>query len=161
MDAGTLRSSGLYSEVAGEGLAVVLIHEGICDSRMWDPQWETFPRVHRTIRYDLRGYGRSLPAPGSYSHARDLLGLLEELGIERASLVGVSVGGRIALEVVLARPELVERLILVGSGLPGHRWSDEVTSAWEAEESAFERGALDEAVEVTLRLWVDGPRRSP
>src|SRR5207344_2205405 len=49
----------LYSEVAGEGPAVALVHEGICDSRMWDAQWETFTRGHRVLRYDLRGYGRS------------------------------------------------------------------------------------------------------
>jgi 3-oxoadipate enol-lactonase len=150
----------LHWEAAGDGPPVVLIHAGICDSRMWDPQWESFPRAHRTVRYDLRGYGRSPLEPVSYSHARDLIGLLGKLGIDRASLVGVSVGGRVAIEVCLARPDLVDALVLVGSGLPGHQWSDEVTRAWEAEEAAFERGDLDEAVELSLRLWVDGPRRS-
>jgi 3-oxoadipate enol-lactonase len=61
---------------------------------MWDPQWATFPPTHRTIRYDERGYGRSPLSPGSWSDARDLTGLLEDLGIERAALVGVSRGGR-------------------------------------------------------------------
>jgi pimeloyl-ACP methyl ester carboxylesterase len=148
-------------EADGEGPAVVLIHEGICDSRMWDPQWETFRRSHRVLRYDLRGFGRSPIGPGSFSHARDLLELLTQQGIESASLVGVSMGGRIALEVALARPDLVEALVLVGSGLPGHDWSAEMNAVDEAEEAALGRGDLDAAVEVSLRTWVDGPRRRP
>jgi 3-oxoadipate enol-lactonase len=139
----------------------VLVHEGICDSRMWGPQWKTFPRTRRTIRYDLRGYGRSPFPAGPYSHARDLLVLLEDLEVEHASLVGASVGGRIALEVALARPRVVDALVLVGSGLRGHAWSEETTEAWQREQDAFERGDLDEAVELALRLWVDGPRRAP
>jgi 3-oxoadipate enol-lactonase len=128
---------------------------------MWDPQWETFRRSHRVLRYDQRGFGRSPIGPGRFSHARDLLDLLERQALESVSLVGVSMGGRIALEVALARPELVEALVLVGAGLPGHDWSAEMNAAAEAEEAALARGDLDAAVEVTLRTWVDGPRRRP
>jgi 3-oxoadipate enol-lactonase len=128
---------------------------------MWDPQWEAFSRSHRVLRYDMRGFGRSPIGPGRYSHARDLLRLLELHGLDRVSLVGVSLGGRVALEVALARPELVAALVLVGSGLPGHDWSPEMDAADEEEEAALRRGDLDAAVEVSLRTWVDGPRRGP
>jgi 3-oxoadipate enol-lactonase len=128
---------------------------------MWDPQWETFRQSHRVLRYDLRGYGRSPIGPGPFSYARDLLQLLEQEGLERASLVGVSMGGRIALEVALVRPELLEALVLVGAGLPGHDRSAERNAADEAEEAALAHGDLDAAVEVILRTWVDGPRREP
>jgi pimeloyl-ACP methyl ester carboxylesterase len=153
----------VYYQEAGAGPAVVLLHAGICDSRMWEPQWDTFPRAHRTIRYDQRGYGRSPLPPGSWSDARDLIGLLEALGIQRAALVGVSRGGRIALEVAVARPDLVGALVLVGAGLPGHDWSEpERLEAFVAEEdAAVGRGDLDAATEANLRLWVDGPGRSP
>jgi len=150
----------LYSEAAGEGPGVVLVHTGICDSRMWEPQWQSFPRSHRTVRYDLRGFGRSPIQPGSYSHARDLAEILEVNGLESASLVGVSLGGRVALELAIARPELVESLVLVGAALPGHAWSDEIEAFGAAEEAALERGDLDAAVEANLKTWVDGPRRS-
>jgi pimeloyl-ACP methyl ester carboxylesterase len=150
----------LHHEVAGEGPPVVLVHEGIADSRMWEPQWRSFPRAHRTVRYDLRGFGESPIGPGSFSHARDLVGLLERLELGPAALAGGSLGGRVALEVAVARPELVSVLILVGSGLPGHEWSDELRASWAEEEAALERGDLDAAVEVNLRTWVDGPRRS-
>jgi 3-oxoadipate enol-lactonase len=152
---------GVYAEVAGEGPEIVLFHEGICDSRMWDPQWEAFTRSHRVLRFDFRGYGRTPLSRGKYSAAQDVIELLDEHGFERAALVGVSLGGRVALEVALAQPERVSALVLVGSGLPGHDWSDEMKATWEEEEAAFNAGDLDAAVEVTLRTWVDGPRRKP
>jgi 3-oxoadipate enol-lactonase len=150
---------GLYAEVAGEGPAVALVHEGICDSRMWDAQWDSWSREFRLLRIDLRGFGRSPLAPGPFAHARDLIATLEEHGFDPAALVGVSLGGRVALEVALARPELVSALVLVAPGLPGHAWSESLRADWEAEEVALVAGDLDAAVEVNLRTWVDGPRR--
>jgi pimeloyl-ACP methyl ester carboxylesterase len=128
---------------------------------MWDPQWETYPTTHRVVRYDLRGFGRSPIGPGRFSHAGDLVELLERQGMQKASLVGVSMGGRAALEVALARPDLVEALVLVGAGFPGHDWSAEMNAADAAETEALERGDIDAAVEVCMRTWVDGPRRQP
>jgi pimeloyl-ACP methyl ester carboxylesterase len=151
----------IYSEVAGEGPEIVLLHEGICDSRMWDPQWERFTGSHRVLRFDLRGYGRSPLEPGAYSSARDVLELMDRHGFEKASLVGVSLGGRVALEVALAAPERVSALVLVGSGLPGHDWSEQMQGIWEAEEAALRAGDVDGAVELVLRTWVDGPGREP
>ncbi len=151
----------LWHEIAGEGAPVLLIHEGICDSRMWEPQWRTFPQAHRTVRCDLRGFGRT-PLPAErYSNARDVAELLDRLELGAAALVGVSLGGRVALEVALARPELVDRLVLVGAGLPDHAWSDAVRRYGEEEEAALARSDLEAAVEANLRMWVDGPRRRP
>ena len=148
-------------EVAGEGPEVVLLHEGICDSRMWDPQWETYTRSHRVLRFDFRGYGRSPLEPGPYAGARDVIELMDRHGFERAALVGVSLGGRVALEVAVAQPERTSGLVLVGAGLPGHGGSDDMRATWEEEEVALRAGDLDGAVEVSLRAWVDGPRRRP
>jgi 3-oxoadipate enol-lactonase len=151
----------LHSEVAGEGPAVALLHEGICDSRMWDPQWETFTRSHRVLRFDFRGFGDSPLEEGTFSSARDTIDLLDRHGFDRFALVGVSLGGRVALEVALAVPERVSGLVLVGSGLPGHDWSEEMQAAWVEEEAAVRAGDLDGGVEVSVRTWVDGPRRQP
>jgi pimeloyl-ACP methyl ester carboxylesterase len=128
---------------------------------MWDPQWEAFQRSHRVVRLDLRGFGGSPYLPGPYSHAADVIALLDGLELGPAALVGVSLGGGVALQVAVARPDLVSALVLIGSGIRGHDWSEGVTRAWEEEEAALERGDLDAAVEINLRTWVDGPRRSP
>jgi 3-oxoadipate enol-lactonase len=151
----------LYAEVAGEGPEIALVHEGICDSRMWEPQWASYTSSYRVLRCDLRGFGRSPLEPERFSNARDLIDVLERHGFQSVALVGVSLGGRVVLEVALARPDLVRALVLVAPGLPGHAWSDEVQAGWQEEEAALEAGDLDGAVEINLRMWVDGPRRRP
>jgi pimeloyl-ACP methyl ester carboxylesterase len=128
---------------------------------MWESQWRTFPQVHRTVRCDLRGFGHTPLPVEHYSNARDVVELLDRLDLGPAALVGVSLGGRVALEVGLARPDLVERLVLVGVGLPGYAWSDTVRTYGEEEDAAVARGDLQAAVEANLRMWVDGPNRRP
>jgi len=140
---------------------VLLIHAGICDNRMWDPQWESFPQRRRAVRVDLRGYGRTEIPPEVFSNARDVIELLERLDLGPTSLVGVSLGGRIALEVAAARPDLVGRLVVSGAPLPGYEWSEQVRESGAAEDEALARGDLDAAVEANLRMWVDGPERGP
>jgi 3-oxoadipate enol-lactonase len=151
----------LHVEAAGKGSPVVLLHAGVCDSRMWDPQWNAVTAAHHAVRCDLRGYGRSPLPPAPWSHARDLLALLDGRGIERTALVAASFSGRVALEVALARPRLVDALVLVDATLPDHPWSQEVRAFGAEEDAALERGDLDGAVEANLRTWVDGRRRDP
>ena len=151
----------LHYEVAGEGPALVLVHAGICDSRMWDHQWRSLAGGRRLVRYDMRGYGRSPLPPEPYSSARDLLAVMDAAAIDRAALVAVSLGGRVALEVALAEPARVSGLVLVGSGLPGHDWSPQAREFFAAEDAAIDRGDLDAAAELNVRFWVDGPHRTP
>ena len=153
--------SDLYVEQAGQGSPVVLVHEGIADSRMWEPQWAAYAERYRVVRFDMRGFGQSPPAVGTFSLAGDLVELLEGLELGPATLIGVSLGGAVAMETAIARPELVSRLVLVAPGLRGFEMSDETKAGWAEEEAALERGDVDEAVEVNLRMWVDGPSRAP
>lgn len=149
----------LPHDIAGSGPFVVLLHNGLCDRRMWDRQMETFAAAHRVVRCDLPGFGDAPPPAGPFSHAEDVIALLDALGIERAALVGNSLGGRVAVDVCLAAPDRVSALVLVGAGRAGWDWSAAVRDAWRDEEAAYEAGDLDRAVEVSLRLWLDGPRR--
>jgi pimeloyl-ACP methyl ester carboxylesterase len=128
---------------------------------MWEPQWPALTAAHLVVRADFRGFGSSPQPAERFSHARDVISLLDELGIERAALVGVSLGGQVALEVALARPELVTALVLVGAALPDHEWSETVRTYGDEEDAALERGDIDAAVEANLRMWVDGPYRGP
>jgi pimeloyl-ACP methyl ester carboxylesterase len=127
---------------------------------MWDPQWDVLQREHLVVRCDFRGFGRTPPPQGAFSNAADLVALLDELQLRAAVLVGSSMGGRVALEVALARPELVSALVVIGTIVPDDGWSDYVVRSWREEEEALERGDLDAAVEVNLRTWLDGPHRA-
>lgn len=149
-----------WYDVHGEGPPVVLIHAGIADSRMWEPQLKSFPQSHTVVRLDLPGFGRSLYESDLISFRGSVREALDAAGIECAALVGVSFGGRTALEFTLDFPERVPALVLVGSGIDDHEWSDEVEAFGAEEEAALERGDLDAAVRANLELWLAGPRRS-
>lgn len=150
----------VWYDVHGEGPAVALLHAGVTDSRLWEPQLRSFPQAHRVIRVDLPGFGRS-PIESSPVSFRGAVGeALDAAGVDSAAFVGVSLGGNTALEVALESPERVEALVLVGAGLPDHEWSEVVTDFFAAEEEALERGDLDAAVEANLRTWLAGPNRS-
>jgi 3-oxoadipate enol-lactonase len=147
-------------ESRGSGPPVVFVHAAIADSRMWEPQWTSFAGRHRLLRFDLAGFGRTAIERLPLTHAQDVVGLLDELEIGAAGVVGASLGGRVALEVAVARPDLVRALVLVDAGLPGVDWSEAVRAYGAAEDEAVARGDLAAATEINLRMWVDGPRRT-
>jgi len=108
----------LYYEIEGEGEPLVLCHAGFVDSRMWDGQWKAFTQHYRVLRFDMRGFGKSDHVSGPVSRRQDLYCLLRKLGIERANLLGCSMGGEMAIDFVLEHPEIVLSLVVV-SGTPG------------------------------------------
>lgn len=142
-------------------LPVVLLHAGIADRRMWDPQWSALTAERDVVRLDLRGFGESTDRPpGALSPVDDVLDTLTALGVGRCHLVGASFGAGVAVEVALTSPGLVESLLLVAPG--GSLIADytpELRGFIDAESSAMTRGDLTEAVEANLTWWVDGPRR--
>jgi 3-oxoadipate enol-lactonase len=148
-------------ERTGEGPAVVLIHAGIADRRMWEPQWTSLADAFALVRLDLRGFGDSPFSGGeTVCHGADVVAVLDAAGIERAALVGASLGGRIALEVAVAAPERVAALVLVDPGLPDYAWSTEMERYGDAEEAAWEERDLDAVVELNVRFWLDRPGRA-
>lgn len=139
----------------------MLIHAGFVDSRMWDGQWEAFTRHCRVLRFDMRGFGKSEPATGPVSRRQDLYLLLQELGIERAHILGCSMGGETAIDFTLEHPESVLSLIIV-SGVPGgFEMRGEPPSQVLEMFQALEQGDLGRVSDLQIRLWVDGPFRHP
>ena len=151
----TDRNTGpLHVEQTGRGPDVVLLHAGVADGRMWEPQWSSWAPRFRLTRVDLRGYGRSGPPIGSFSHASDVLEALDALGIEHALLVGASYGGLVALDLAAAHPDRVSGLVLADAPLPDHAWSAELEAFGAAEDEALEAGDLDRATEVNVDFWL-------
>ena len=111
----------LFYEDTGSGAPVVFVHEFAGDARSWEPQVRYLSRRYRCITYSARGYPPSgVPDdPGAYSQDRardDVLAVLDALDVERAHVVGLSMGGFATLHFGLAYPERARSLVLAGVG---------------------------------------------
>lgn len=112
----------MYYEIAGEGACLCLIHGNTMDTRVWDAQFDFFAQSYRVLRYDLRGCGKSAEPQGIYAFDQDLKALLDYLEIEKVAVMGISVGGGIALNFTLNYPEYVSAMILVDPYITGYAW---------------------------------------
>ena len=141
-----------YDEV-GSGPAVLLLHGGLGDSGLWEPVAPFLAERFRAIRTDLRFFGRSTGPAAPWSWQSDAIGVLDELGIERAALVGLSMGGKIALDVALAHPDRLWAVAGVAPGLGGHSteaYSEEQEARYEAADA---EGDLAAAMEIDFEVW--------
>ncbi len=156
-----INGAEIHYDEAGTGPAVVFLHAGISDRRLWDAQMPVFARDWRALRYDLRGFGQSTMPPGDYSHIDDLRALLDHWGVERAHLIGVSSGGRVALEFALEQPARVSSLVLCAPSLRGYDYSEQIGRYAEANDAAAAAGDIARAVALDTQMWIDGPKRRP
>ena len=111
---------------------MVLVHGFGLDMRMWDPQVGPLAARFRVVRYDCRGFGASGPFDPAvpYTHAGDLVALLDHLDIGDAVLAGLSFGGRVALQTALAAPARVRGLALLDAVLDGVPWDRRQRRPW-------------------------------
>jgi pimeloyl-ACP methyl ester carboxylesterase len=143
----------LWYDESGTGPAVLLLHGGLGDSELWEPVVPFLAERFRTIRTDLRFYGRSTGPAVPWSWEEDVVGVLDALGLERAALVGLSFGGKLALDVALAHPERLWAVAGVAPGLGGHdarAYSEEQDARYEAADA---EGDLAAALEIDLEVW--------
>jgi pimeloyl-ACP methyl ester carboxylesterase len=149
---------GIVFEVAGDGPALLLMHAGIADRSMWDPQWHDWAERFTLIRYDHRGLGESAdPAPGWSIHG-DAGAVLDAAGIERTLVLGASMGGRGALDLALESPERAAALVTIASTPSGWQHDADLLARFEQIEAAYERAGIEAANELELDLWIDGGR---
>ena len=132
----------LSHEVRGDGAPVVFLHHGIADRSVWEPQWSSFAPGRTLVRCDFAGFGESPIGQLPLTPARDVAALLDTLGITDAVVVGASMGGRVALELAVGRPDLVHALVLVAPALPGVDWSQAMRDYGAAEDDAVAAGDL-------------------
>ncbi len=153
MSSAEVNGARLWYDEAGSGRALLLLHGGLGDSELWEPVVPFLAERFRTIRTDLRFYGRSTGPAAPWSWPDDVIGVLDELGIERAALAGLSLGGRIAVDLALANPDRVEALALVAPGLGGHDgggYTEEMEARYEAALAANDGEAM---MAVDLEPW--------
>ena len=157
----TVNGARVYYETAGAGRPVVFVHAGLADSGMWDGQFGAFATHCRAIRYDMRGFGQSVPVKGKYSHAEDLAGLLKFLGIKRASLVGCSQGGSVILDFALAHPAAAAALVLVSASPVGLELDMPASPQFADLQAALLTNDWPAFLELSAQIWFDGAGRTP
>jgi len=153
----------LHYEVYGHGAPLVFLHAGIADSRMWDRQVNYFSGKYTVVRFDTRGYGQSDAPTAPYAPAEDLYALLQFLKLDRASIVGSSIGGTQAIDMAAAHPQAVSALIVI-AGSPGWLpYSNELTR----RTAAIAAGAKEKGPASVVQGWLSDPmlntarRRAP
>lgn len=152
----------LFYEERGAGPAVILVHGGMLDHRMWDPQVDPLARSFRVIRYDVAGHGRSPVPEGSWRDFEHLGLLMDALKVESASLVGLSLGGRVAIDFAIAHPERVRALALVDPGISGFPFTGRDWAGRLGERGRARRaGDAGKVADLFLRSWLAGPHRTP
>jgi pimeloyl-ACP methyl ester carboxylesterase len=131
----------------------VLLHSALGDSRLWNRQIPVLAEAHDVVAPDLPGFGTSPMPREEFSFVDSVTPHLP------GALVGNSFGGAVALRTALAHPKKVERLVLVGAGLPAWDYTEEMRDYWKTEEQAIDSGDLDAATEVNLEFWVKPEHR--
>jgi 3-oxoadipate enol-lactonase len=124
----------------GAGPAVVLLHAGVADRRMWDAVTPALAHSFRVIRPDLRGFGQTPQPPGPYADADDVDALLEELGVTDAAVVGSSFGGRVAMELTTLHPARVSSLVLLCPAYRGLEPTERLKAFGAEEDRRLEAG---------------------
>jgi len=146
---------GIYFEAKGKGPTVILVHGGQMDRRMWDFQFDLLARDYHAIRYDIRGFGKSDVPSRPYSYADDQKSLMKHLEVQRASIVGLSLGAAIATEFAIVYSESVQALVLACPGLGGFKFEDKAKDL-----RAIGDAAREEDYDKVAELWLRNPYMS-
>jgi 3-oxoadipate enol-lactonase len=146
-----INGTSIFYETRGQGFPIVFVcGGGILDRRGWDNQFEAFAKHYRVVRYDIRGIGKSERLRESFSHSKDLYALLTFLKITRAHVVGLSVGGAIALDFAIEHPEFVDHLILAAPALSSDSKSETNLQGLKALTDLVQTSGLEKLIQLTL-----------
>ena len=145
----------LYHEVSGKEGApwLILSHSLACSVRMWDPQVAAFKDRYRILNYDMRGHGASAAPSGAYSFdmlADDVLALMKECGIKRASFMGLSIGGMIGQTLALRNPASFDKMVLADTT---HTQTPEGLKSWDERIGIAKSQGMKALVPSTMERW--------
>jgi pimeloyl-ACP methyl ester carboxylesterase len=153
--------ASLRAVASGRGAGVIMLHAGVADRRMWRGTLAHLATDQLAAAYDRRGFGETTSPDEPFRHIDDLDAVLDHLGCARASLIGCSQGGRIAIDYALARPARVAALALgapavTGAPEPEH-YPPEIGALLAELEEAEDREDLERVNTIEAHLWLDGP----
>lgn len=156
----------LYYETDGHisSPALLLIHAGIANLRMWDPQIPALATGHFVIRFDTRGFGETETEDVPFSNRADAIDLLDHLGIATATVIGCSRGGSIAIDLAIEHPDRVAGIVTIGSGpggFPEVELTEREDELFDELDALFDAKEWDQLARREAELWDFGPQRSP
>ncbi len=155
----TIHGARIHYEREGAGLPVMLLHAGIADARMWEPQVAAFAKHFDVVCPDTRGFGQSELPPVRWSAEADLLALMDQLQLKPAHLVGCSIGSSIAMDFALQYAERVAKLVLVGPSIGGANFGKKYPEVFAEVRAADEANDMVAVNHAEMYLFLDGPRR--
>jgi pimeloyl-ACP methyl ester carboxylesterase len=144
----------LHHVLDGAGPAVLLLHSTAADARQWHPQIRELRGEFTVVAPDLRGFGRSPLTSEPFSHAGDVVRLLDELGVQTCAVVGSSGGGGVALQVASTVPERVTALVLLCAAADGVEPTDDLRAFAAREAALLEDGDIPGATELNVGVWL-------
>lgn len=153
-------TTSLFYVESGEGPAVLFLHAGVADSRMWQPQFDAIDG-YRMVAFDRRGFGQTPLGTERFSDKDDALSVMNHLDLDQVVAVGCSMGCAVALALASDHPERVRGLVLIGADAPGFQ----PESTWEPPEwplavESFETGDLERAARLEAEVWLAGKDRT-
>ncbi|MEQ1505009.1 MAG: alpha/beta hydrolase [Myxococcota bacterium] len=162
------RSAALACTVAGPPPAasagvVVILHAGVADRRGYRALIDDLAPHRAVVAYDRRGFGDTVAEPEPHSDLDDLTAVLDAIGAPRASLIGNSRGGALAIDFALAHPGRVERLITIGTAVSGNPGADPIDPTEAALDQALAalEGQIDAQNALEAEIWLDGIHPAP
>lgn len=144
----------LWWAAEGDGTPLLLLHSGLSDSRSWELVLPSLARLHRVIRYDARGFGRSPDPVSEFDAIGDALAVMDVAGVESAHLVGNSMGALVARAIAVLEPSRVRSLTLVGASFPVDHAPEEARAPFEQWRAARDAGDIEAAVTVARTHWM-------
>jgi len=137
-------------EVCGDEKAqgLVLLHDGLANSALWDDVWPALCKQYRVVRYDRRGYGKSPPAKDLHAPTDDLYAVMKRAGLEHAHLVGAAAGAGLAVDFVFDQPEAIDKLVLVAPSISGYRPTPAFVARLRRIEDVVVKGEMDPIVDA-------------
>ncbi|WP_213815351.1 alpha/beta fold hydrolase [Glaciihabitans sp. dw_435] len=159
-----VEGASLYYETDGaaDSPCLLLIHAGIASLRMWDPQIAALASDHFVVRLDMRGFGLTESQNIEFSNRADALAVLDHVGVHKATVIGCSRGGGIAIDLTLDSPGRVLGLVVIGSGpsgFPEVELTDREDELFDEVDAAWEAGDWIRQNRLEAALWDFGPER--
>lgn len=144
----------LHHVLEGAGPALLMLHSTATDARQWRPQIRDLRDAFAVVAPDLRGHGGSPLNADPFSHAGDVVRLMDELGLERFAMVGSSGGGAVALQVACMVPKRVSALVLLCAAANGVEPTADLRAFAEQETRLLHSGDVAAATNLSMKMWL-------